>query len=84
MEQKSLKPCPFCGAKPTIVKLNGGYDAGRKDNYGNFAIKCENCDIRFQTFVVSAIVKDDGELYVLNTKNNAIEKWNRRASNADS
>ena len=28
-----LKPCPFCGAKPTIVKLNGGYDAGRKDNY---------------------------------------------------
>ena len=79
----NLKPCPFCGAKPTIVKLNGGYDAGRKDNYGNFAITCERCNIRFQTFVVSSILKDDGELFITDTKSKAIEAWNRRVYEAD-
>jgi Lar family restriction alleviation protein len=74
-----LKPCPFCGKEPTIVKLNGGYDAGRKDNYGNFAISCEKCGLRFQTFCVSAILKDDGELFITDTKSKAIEAWNRRA-----
>lgn len=74
-----LKPCPFCGAKPTILKLSGGYDAGRKDNYGNFTITCERCGIRFQTFVVSSIIADDGELLITNTKSKAIEAWNRRA-----
>lgn len=79
-----LKPCPFCGGKPSIVKMNGGYDAGRKDNYGNFCISCEKCGIRFQTFVVSLILKDDGEAIITNTKNKAIEAWNRRISDADS
>ena len=74
-----LKPCPFCGEVPHIEKkplwrtVNGifhGY-------YGCFEydISCHKCGCKVPLGKNDTVYRSDDE-----AKKNAIEAWNRRAS----
>lgn len=57
-----LKPCPFCGAKPTIRRIGDCY-----------AVKCGGCGARGP----KAIIQDwHSTKYV--AQGQAAAKWNRR------
>ena len=36
MKEAELKPCPFCGGEPILIK-NG---------VGNYQVACDNCEVR--------------------------------------
>ena len=65
MENRELKPCPFCGGEALLLTRTRFYIL--EINRGRRAVFCANDDC-------SAIIFG-------NTDQEAIEKWNRRAEN---
>ena len=90
MEDKMLKSCPFCGGKATIVCCD---DEGNihGDDYENdpwsglgYQIRHsheENEDCPIATYAVDGAIV--GGVYIYDTREEAIEAWNRRTNNAE-
>lgn len=66
-----LKPCPFCGGKATAFK----------DNYDKIAFMCEKCNLYFGIELECGEELVDGWRAKINTAEEAVEAWNRRAEN---
>lgn len=64
MDEIKLKPCPFCGKKPRVLK--GG---GRKPTEKAFTVACET---------ERCFMESGGNLYT--SEYSAIKVWNRRAN----
>ena len=65
MENKELKPCPFCGAKAILLTQSRLYIL--EQNRGRRAVFCSNDDC--------------GAVMYGRTDKEAIEWWNRRSNN---
>ena len=66
-----VKSCPFCGGRPTLFE----------DNYDKYAILCENCNLYFGIELEDGIELKNGWKSLINSFDEAVEKWNRRAKN---
>ena len=71
-----LKPCPFCGNEVEVEKIPLWYGNGHgyKDCY-EFKIWCKKCGCRVDQPENDSVYRSEEE-----AKKNAIEAWNRRAS----
>jgi hypothetical protein len=86
MAAEELKPCPFCGKTPLLVK---SYHSGCSENEETIVIRCENnnCHIKPTTGEVSSFrwlshleTPDHQNNYVrIDSGERVIERWNRRA-----
>ena len=59
-----MKPCPFCGGEAELYD-HTRFDRKHEKLYEYFRVGCKECDLRFPKFSDS--------------KEDAIEAWNRRA-----
>lgn len=59
-----LKPCPFCGGEASFKKHSFYYDKERSFSDNTYGISCNNCFAESYQFY--------------QTKEKAIEAWNRR------
>lgn len=77
MMKDELKPCPFCGSEVELEKKPLWYGNGRgyKDCY-EFVIRCKKCGCRVDQPENDSVYRSEEK-----AKKNAIEVWNRRASN---
>jgi hypothetical protein len=78
MATKELKPCPFCGGKPSVMSCDGSgtfysflSDSGKTNfMYGrkmsHFLIKCQKCNVRTKAYA---------------TTKGLFNAWQRRLSN---
>jgi hypothetical protein len=69
--QIRLKPCPFCGAVPS---LHTAYDPGYDDNNKIYWLKDETTDCILANLLAS-------RLYFKDELDKLIESWNKRVSN---
>ena len=68
-----VKSCPFCGGRPTLFE----------DNYDKYAIMCENCNMYFGIELEDGVELENGWKSIINSFDEAVEKWNRRTKNDD-
>ena len=68
-----VKSCPFCGGRPTLFE----------DNYDKYAIMCEKCKLYFGIELEDGVELENGWKSIINSFDEAVEKWNRRAENDD-
>lgn len=74
---EKLKPCPFCGGEATVAD-----DSGRHGEMFSVWHQCPNDGGRFNRYgSVDALIIDTGWY---DTREQAIEAWNRRAGECDS
>ena len=71
MADVKLKPCPFCGGEATLFK----------DNYNRFGIMCENCNLYLGIELECDEELFDGWRARIETPDEVVEAWNRRAEN---
>lgn len=69
-EMKQLKPCPFCGGKVDLCN----------DDYGKILIVCEPCKMFFGIEIEEGTELINGWKAKIDTPEEAIEAWNRRAN----
>ena len=78
---KELKPCPFCGKKPLIRRTAIGYASDYHTEV--WEILCENCGCKLtkEKFTSKFQIDWNGQVeYVDDGRTDAIEAWNRRAT----
>ena len=63
-----LKPCPFCGGKARLVKVEDWHDCARVPSI-YYGIGCDTADCRCER---------DGDEYFLGSEKEATEQWNKR------
>ena len=68
MNNKELKPCPFCGGE---VK-------GYADNHKKSMIECKSCNMYFGIQLEIGCELVEGWKATFDTKEELIEAWNRR------
>lgn len=72
---EELKPCPFCGGKPTFESESYRYGGGDLFLYYNVDVVCNGCGVRMTVENPSACDGCVPEEYALDF---AIEAWNTR------
>lgn len=74
MNSPDLKPCPFCGGKPS-VRFEDRPDPPSR--YWVFYVVCADCGARTKDYPT-------GNFYGMNyTPDDAADAWNRRANDAN-
>ena len=77
MENRELKPCPFCGGEAKITKSGYGHS---KDYYSaDYRIGCERCGFDFKATSYFG-VKDGVPFVSVDGYEQIVDKWNRRAN----
>lgn len=68
-----LKPCPFCGRRPTLASKEffDGLQESSKDGGACITIRCMNCSLDFRDHTY-----DEHDYYIRAFL--VTEKWNRR------
>ncbi len=79
MENKKIKPCPFCGATDNPVKQNirTFYPVGKPmENEYDYFLECDNCNL---TIGFDHDSDQWGDRYNdFSTEEEALEIWNKR------
>ena len=71
----NLKPCPFCGAHPTLNKDDGAswlIPTRISDDDPAYSVECDNVDCDCNPCTI-----------LFKTKEEAIEAWNKRVKETD-
>lgn len=77
-ENKSIKPCPFCGAKPLFKRTSFG--SSQNDFRTTYYLECPDCHIYFSGESIFEVVDGD-PVIKKNGYQECIDKWNRRENN---
>lgn len=67
-----LKPCPFCGGKPTLEKKDLFEKLDKENNGACIGIRCDQCNLDLYEHT-----HDEHDYYIRAFL--ITEKWNRRA-----
>lgn len=87
---EELKPCPFCGGKATIVycddegNLHG--DDYEDDPWSGLGYRIRHSHEENEDCPIARYAEDGatmGDVYIYDTREEAIEAWNRRVNNAE-
>ena len=88
MRETELKPCPFCGSKPTLInsglKLTRSGASEDGDIITYWSVRCNNCGVEKSGYLSEYFFTREETLKIrenYNGKAQAIEAWNRRAEN---
>ena len=65
---KELKPCPFCGYKPTLFV----------DDYGKYMAVCNGCGMYLGVKLECGVALHKGWEAKFDALESAVEAWNRR------
>ena len=78
-----LKPCPFCGGGARIRKMSEGWKHGHIID--SFTVECTECGANLPPFESDIWIGNSGSVHIdTNGYEDAIEAWNRRASDVNS
>jgi len=66
---EKLKPCPFCGNVASLCE----------DNYKKIMCICDSCGALLGVNLEDGIRLKDGWIAAFNSRDEAIEAWNKRA-----
>lgn len=78
MSEVVLKPCPFCGAVPSVTRIASGYRGNADTATATFQVRCEFCGIKFER-KTEVTIDDDGKAKVLfDGHGEVIKMWNMR------
>lgn len=85
-----LKPCPFCGSKPTLthndLKLTRSGESIDGDIITYWSVRCNNCGVEKSGYLSEYFFTHEETLKIrenYNGKAKVIEAWNRRTENDD-
>lgn len=77
MENRELKPCPFCGREAKITNTANGYGSGYFTS--DYEVGCVECKIRFRG--TSCFTMKEGVPFVsIDGYKETVDRWNRRAN----
>lgn len=81
---KELKPCPFCGGK-AVFRFNTTKQTATAESFAcSYQIRCSKCGTttnksNFEVLVVIDPNEETGAHINANSREEAVEAWNRRA-----
>lgn len=79
IKPKELRPCPFCGDEASVRKFSSGTRQNSSTIMDSWIVNCEGCGAETDIYDDN-IVRDD-EISVINDgRKEAMEAWNRRAT----
>lgn len=83
MENKALKPCPFCGGKAKFVTISN--NSNHLTVGFDFGIECEKCGVGTpKHYSLSLTLGESGAVVPFRDERDiAVNEWNQRISEED-